>query len=75
MKKKVVFCERNLQLGTDKVLNELKKNHADRFQVSTTRCLAACGDCSFQLIADVHGKLVTASSPTELLARILAEES
>lgn len=73
MKKKIAFCQENLDnMGTQFVLDELEKAHADKFEIRTSRCLAACGDCYTACIADYHGKLLVAATPEDLLNDILS---
>lgn len=68
--KKMTFCEQNLERGTQEVLDYANSNLADKFLISTTRCLGECGECFSNCIVDLHGKLLVNETPKGLLKMI-----
>ncbi len=71
--KKMTFCEQNLERGTQEVLNYANNKLANKFSISTTRCLGECGLCFSNCIVDLHGKLLVNETPKGLLEMIKNE--
>jgi uncharacterized protein YuzB (UPF0349 family) len=71
--KKMTFCQQNLELGTEEVLEYAKNHLSDKFNISITRCLGECGLCFSNCIVDLHGKLLSAETPAKLIKKIKDE--
>jgi len=69
--KKLAFCEQNLVMGTQYVIDYLKEKKHLQLEISIARCLGECGECFSNCIADYHGELLSYKTPEELLEAIL----
>lgn len=59
------FCENNLALGTEEVINKIKEEYDDVI-VSVEPCLGYCGDCALAPFALVDDEFVTEETVEEL---------
>ena len=69
--KKITFCEQNLDRVSYMVFNILKEKNYPDCELRITRCLAECGECFSNYIADYHGQLLVENTPERLLNRII----
>ncbi|WBW95010.1 DUF1450 domain-containing protein [Oceanirhabdus sp. W0125-5] len=66
---KIIFCQHNLSLGTEEVLNRIKENHKDA-HVEVAPCVDECGLCGKGPFAIVDGEALTAICANDLYEKI-----
>lgn len=67
-KLKVTFCQYNDQ--SKEVIDVLKEKYT-QYQVSITRCIYCCGECSEKPIARINGALLIGNTSKDLINKIL----
>lgn len=67
---KITFCIYNEQW--DAVIPILKNKYPE-IEISITRCIYCCGECTDKPIARINGQLFVADTPEELISDINAK--